>query len=100
MIDLARIIGFDWDDGNSRKSDAKHGVTQAEAEQIFAGARVLIADDVGHSERETRYQALGETAEGRRLHVSFTLRGGGTLIRIISARAMNRKERAHYEKQA
>jgi uncharacterized protein len=32
MIDWARIEGFDWDDGNSRKSVDKHGVTQAEAE--------------------------------------------------------------------
>ncbi|HEV7412213.1 MAG TPA: BrnT family toxin, partial [Casimicrobiaceae bacterium] len=34
MIDLERIVGFDWDDGNARKSE-KHGVSQSEAEQIF-----------------------------------------------------------------
>ena len=28
MIDLARITGFDWDDGNARKNE-KHGVAQA-----------------------------------------------------------------------
>lgn len=100
MLDFTRIEGFDWDDGNRRKSDEKHAVTQAEAEQIFGVPRVLIADDIGHSHAEARYQALGETAEGRRLHVSFTLRAGGTLIRVISARPMNRKERARYEAQA
>ena len=31
------------------------------------------------------------------LHVTFTLRGGGTLIRVISARDMHRKERSVYE---
>ena len=100
MFDLAGIIGFDWDDGNIRKNIDKHAVTQTEAEQIFSSERILLADDVGHSTTEARYQALGETSDGRRLHVSFTLRQNGTLIRIISARDMNRKERAHYEAAA
>ena len=100
MIDLARVVGFDWDDGNSRKNVDKHAVTQTEAEQIFSSERTLLTDDVGHSAAEARYQALGETSDGRRLHVSFTLRQNGTLIRIISARDMNRKERAHYEAEA
>jgi hypothetical protein len=38
-----------------------------------------------------------QTIDGRRLHVTFTLRDGGKLIRVISARDMHRKERAHYE---
>jgi len=98
MIDLAVIEGFDWDDGNSRKSLHKHGVTQAEAEQVFAGDP-LLADDFRHSQTEVRFQALGETIEGRCLHVTFTLRGDGKKIRVISARDMNRKERASYEQK-
>jgi hypothetical protein len=97
MIDLARVVGFDWDDGNARKNVDKHAVMQAEAEQVFSSQRILLADDVGHSVAEARYQALGETLDGRRLHISFTLRRSGTLVRIISARDMNRKERACYE---
>jgi len=100
MIDFERIVGFDWDDGNSRKNDDKHGVAQAEAEQVFTDERILIAADVGHSGTESRYQALGKTADGRRLHVSFTLRRDGTLIRMISARDINRKEKTRYESQA
>jgi uncharacterized DUF497 family protein len=96
MLDLAAIEGFDWDDGNSRKSLEKHDVTQAEAEQVFAG-EPLIAQDVKHSQDEVRLQALGETIEGRKLHVTFTLRHDDRKIRIISARDMNRKERAVYE---
>jgi len=96
MIDLSAIEGFDWDDGNARKNLDKHGVSQADAEQIFA-AEPLLLEDFKHSEAEARFQALGETNEGRRLHVSFTLRGGHRKIRIISARDMNRKERAVYE---
>jgi len=96
MLDLAAIEGFDWDDGNSRKILEKHDVTQAEAEQVFAG-EPLIADDIKHSQEEARFQALGETIEGRTLHVTFMLRYDGRKIRIISARDMNRKERAVYE---
>ena len=99
MIDLAAIEGFDWDDGNARKSLDKHGVSQAEAEQAFAG-EPLLTDDVKHSRVETRFQALGETSDGRRLHITFTLRGDGRKIRIISARDMNRKERAHYDQKS
>ena len=98
MIDLAATEGFDWDDGNARKSLHKHGVTQAEAEQVFAGDP-LLAEDFGHSHAEVRFQALGETIEGRRLHVTFTPRGNGKKIRVISARDMNRKERAYYEQE-
>jgi uncharacterized DUF497 family protein len=98
MIDLATAEGFDWDHGNARKSLHKHGVSQAEAEQVFAG-EPLLADDIGHSHAQVRFQALGETIEGRRRHVTFTLRGDGKKIRVISARDMNRKERAYYEQK-
>ena len=96
MIDLERITGFDWDDGNARKND-KHGVGQAQAEEIFFNQPLLMLDDLLHREQEARYDALGKTLDGRLLHVSFTLRGGGNLIRVISARDMHRKERSVYE---
>lgn len=99
MIDWALIEGFDWDDGNARKSLDKHGVTQAEAEQVFAG-EPLIARDAGHSETEARFNALGETVDGRPLHVTFTLRANDRKIRVVSARDMSRKERAIYGQEA
>ena len=100
MLDAGKITGFDWDDGNSRKSTEKHFVTQREAEEIFQDSRLLVFKDDEHSQREGRFQAYGSTASGRKLSVAFTLRMDGTLIRIISARAMSRKERARYEEEA
>ena len=97
MINLGEIVGFDWDSGNSRKSADKHDVRQSEAEQLFFNAPLLLLPDGKHSQKEARYHALGKTDTGRQLHVTFTLRSGGTLIRIISARDMHRKERAIYE---
>ena len=96
MIDLIDISGFDWDDGNARKND-KHGVSMAEAEQAFFNAPLLLLDDVLHSQQEIRVHALGRTDTGRGLHITFTLRQAGTLIRVISARDLHRKERAIYE---
>ena len=96
MIDLAKIAGFEWDDGNARKNE-KHGVSTAEAEQIFFNDPLLLLTDVLHSQREPRFHALGNTDEGRLLHITFTLRLSGSLIRVISARSMHRKERTIYE---
>ncbi len=98
MIDLDKIEGFDWDAGNARKSE-KHGVTQAESEQVFLNEPLFITPDERHSESEHRYRALGEMVDGRRLMVIFTLREAGTLIRVISARDMNAKERKLYEQE-
>jgi hypothetical protein len=97
MIDPAQIIGFDWDAGNSRKSADKHDVSQAEAESIFFNDPLIVVDDPRHSNEEPRFHALGKTLQERSLHVTFTLRSNGTLVRVISARDMNRKERRFYE---
>jgi uncharacterized protein len=96
MVILEKVTGFDWDDGNSRKN-VRHGVSMAEAEQVFFNAPVLVLPDPAHSEAEPRYHALGKTIDGRRLHVTFTLRSGGKLIRVISVRDMSKKERKIYE---
>ena len=85
MIDWERIAGFDWDIGNSRKSAEKHDVSQAEAESIFFNDPLIVADEK-HSGTERCFDALGKTAQNRLLHVTFTLRRNGTMIRVISAR--------------
>jgi uncharacterized DUF497 family protein len=97
MIDLERIKGFDWDQGNERKNVAAHGVSQEEAEQIFFNQPLRITSDPLHSEREPRWVVLGVTNDGRRLQVAFTLRDAQRKIRVISARDMSRKERKIYE---
>ena len=97
MIDLAKITSFDWDEGNARKNE-KHGVSTAEAEQVFFNAPLLVLEDIKHSRTEPRFHALGKTDRVRLLHITFTLRSAGEKMRVISARDMHRKERAIYEK--
>ena len=96
MIDLSKITGFEWDDGNRRKND-KHQVSMAESEQIFFNAPLLLLADSKHSEQERGFHALGKTDSGRLLHISFTLRKQGRDIRVISPRDMHKKERLIYE---
>ncbi len=99
MPGLERVEGFDWDEGNAHKSVERHQVSQSEAEQIFFNDPLVVGEDVRHSIREPRQHALGRTDTGRLLHVTFTLRNDGRLIRIISARSMNRRERVRYEQE-
>lgn len=96
MIDLTKISSFDWDEGNTCKNE-KHGVSMAEAEQIFFNEPLLLLEDLKHSQGESRFHALGKTDEGRTLHITFTLRNAGEKIRVISARDMHKKERMNYE---
>lgn len=97
MIDVTNITGFEWDEGNARKNAYKHGVSQSEAESVFFNDPLLVLEDVKHSQSERRLHALGSTSDRRLLHLTFTLRQNATLIRVISARDMHRKERAVYE---
>lgn len=99
MLDLDRIVGFEWDAGNRGKNLA-HDVSDGEAEQVFFSHPLLVLEDSRHSGREARYHALGVTQDDRRLHVTFTLRDIASRIRVISARDMHRKERAIYDAKA
>ncbi len=94
---LSQCIGFQWDEGNAEKSWIKHDVSRVECEQAFFNRPLIVADDVLHSQVETRYYSLGQTDAGRRLFLAFTLRED--LIRPISARDMSRKERTCYEQK-
>jgi len=87
--------GFQWDEGNSNKNFIKHKVWNWECEQLFFNIPLVILDDPGHSLSEKRWAAFGKTDSGRQLIIVFTKRSN--LLRIISARDMNHRERAYYE---
>jgi len=93
---LLKCTGFHWDRGNTEKNWKKHQVSPVECEHIFFNQPLFIAEDVEHSQKERRYHALGKTGDERLLFISFTIRK--SIIRVISARDMSRKERKVYEK--
>jgi uncharacterized DUF497 family protein len=68
--------------------------------ECFHRSNWVFVEDVSHSSEEIRLHALGHTDAERLLHISFTLRGNGKLIRVISARTMHHKERLRYEQEA
>lgn len=91
---LYDCVGFEWDFGNFNKNWYKHGVPFFETEQIFSNQPLILFEDAQHSDLEDRYYAFGKTDFGRLLFVAFTVRN--KLIRVISARDMNKKERRKY----
>ena len=94
---LLNCIGFDWDEGNVEKNWIRHQVTKNESEQVFFNEPLIIADDTKHSQDEKRWYILGRTDAGKLLFIAFTIRKD--LIRVISARDMNKKEREIYYEQ-
>lgn len=88
---------FEWDSGNRDKNWQKHKVTFQECEETFFNTPFIVKTDSKHSQKESRYYALGKTNSERKLFLVFTLRGEN--IRVISARDMNKKEKVIYENE-
>ena len=93
---LGECVGFDWDESNTAKNWERHRVTPEEAEDVFFHDPFVVRGDLGHSTKEKRYRALGQTSRGRLLFVAFTVRR--KLIRVISVRDMNRREVEEYRR--
>ena len=92
---IAACTGFDWDEGNVDKNWETHNVSAVECEQVFFNYPMVVAPDLQHSQSEPRCFVLGHTDARRTLFLVFTIRGN--LIRVISARDMNKKERRRYD---
>ncbi len=90
------IFHFDWDEGNSSKSQIKHGVLNVEVEEVFvSGLLAPLGVQFSPVVEEERLAVIGSTIQGKILTIVFTLRDGK--IRPISSRVANRKEREIYE---
>ncbi len=89
-------LRFEWDDRKNASNGAKHGVTFEEASTIFTDERALLLDDPDHSLVEPRFILLGSSVMARILVVCHCYRASHSVIRIISARRANRKEKEKY----
>jgi len=98
-------VRFEWDPGKDATSRRKHGVSFETALRVFADPFALLEQDRIEG-GEQRWQTLGMVDGRVLLLVAHTLReeevGGRQveLVRIISARAADRKERRRYEQEA
>jgi uncharacterized DUF497 family protein len=86
---------FEWDDAKDLANQAKHGVSFHFAQRAFLDANRVIAQDLEHSDAESRYYCFGKMQSGV-LTVRFTLRNDR--IRIIGA-GYWRKGKAIYERK-
>jgi uncharacterized DUF497 family protein len=92
-----KISGIEWDQGNWPKC-GKHGVSQAEIEEVLLNEPAVMLDPFPD---EPRMRAIGRTQQRRYVFLVFMLRtkNGQTQLRPISARYMHHKEIEHYENQ-
>jgi uncharacterized DUF497 family protein len=88
--------GFEWDPLKDEINREKHGVSFAEACEVFASPTVSAPDE-RFPYGEERWITVGETGRGYVLVIAHTQRA--RRLRIISARPANKKERlAFYAK--
>jgi len=91
---ITNCTGFEWDEWNLDKNWYLHEAANSECEEVFFNVPLIIVLDAKHSQKEQRSYALGQTDTGRWLFVTFTIRND--LIRVISARDMNKRETRKY----
>jgi len=88
-------VDFEGDDAKDLGNQRKHGMSFAEARQLFeSGAEFLEIFDTEHSEFEDRFIAIGPIDRGV-IVVVYTEREED-LIRIVGARMANKREQALY----
>jgi len=88
-------MDFEWDAEKARKNLEKHGVRFEIAEAVFIDPNHITAIDDRFDYGEERFVTLGQTYDGI-LVVITTERDEGQIIRIISARKANKRERIAY----
>ena len=89
-------MAFEWDEKKSQANLAKHGIDFDTASLAFDDPFALTMRDELHSDQESRFIMLAAIDTGIVLFMVFTMRTQD-VIRIISARAASRRERAIYE---
>ncbi|MFA6699187.1 MAG: BrnT family toxin [Thiomicrospira sp.] len=90
---------FEWDEQKNQSNIAKHGIDFEEAQEVFSDPLHISLLDKRFSYFEERWFTLGATKNRKILVVAnlFFTDEGEEVIRIISAREANNKEKTTYE---
>ncbi len=90
---------IEWDDKKNLSNIEKHHISFEEAAEVFDDPMHISKLDHRFSYCEERWISLGTTKKQKILVVAnmFFDENGEELIRIISARKANQKERIFYE---
>ena len=91
---------FEWDETKNLINQEKHGVSFEEAREVFDDPLQISKLDYRFNYFEERWITVGSTKKYQILVVAnmFFSDDGEEIIRIISARKANTKERQSYEK--
>jgi uncharacterized DUF497 family protein len=91
------MLKFQWDSNKSVTNKKKHGISFEEAQTVFFDPNARVIEDPEHSEHEERFVILGVSQRLRILTVCYCYRRGNKVIRIISARRADKKEKEIYK---
>ena len=86
---------FEWDEAKNQKNKAKHDIDFNIAIRAFADPKRIESYDLEHDEDEERWKLIGMAVPAV-LVVIYTERQDGEVIRLISARQANGKEKQKY----
>jgi hypothetical protein len=91
---------FEWDPTKAANNMRKHGVSFQTAARVFADPYALVEQDRIENGEE-RWQTIGVVEGVPMLMVAHTVREQDDIevIRIVSARRANRRERRRYEEE-
>ena len=92
---MPRIV-FDWNENKNRINHKKHRILFEEAKSVFYDKNARLIHDPDHSTEEERYILLGLSEKFRLLTVCHCYRENERVIRIISARKADKKEKREY----
>ena len=91
---------YEWDENKNKLNQQKHGISFEEAKEVFEDALQISKLDHRFNHFEERWITVGATSKHNVLVVAnlFFTDEGEEIIRIISARKANKKERESYER--
>jgi hypothetical protein len=95
------MIFYEWDPAKAKSNLRKHGVSFEIASYVFDDPDAVADHDLG-DDGEHRWRTLGSVGGVLLLLVAHTVKfenADDEVIRIISARRADRKEKRRYEKQ-
>ena len=89
---------YEWDSDKAKSNQQKHGIRFEDAVSVFDYPYHLSVQD-RYENGKFRWQTIGLVQGVIVILVAHTVRfeSGGEIIRIISARKADRKERSRYE---
>jgi len=91
---------YEWNEEKNILNQEKHGISFEEAKEVFEDALQISKLDHRFNYFEERWVTVGSTTKNKILVVAnlFFTENGDEIIRIISARKTNKKEREFYER--